>query len=331
MTDWARFEGGEKEWNARLSGLIGANFFQSFAWGEVKRRLEWNVTRLSTKNAAAQVLWRKYSLGTVVAWIPGGPVGEINGWCDSLPLAIRRFSGALSLYVRINALYPEGSDSEGVDSSHQTLSKRGWKIPARRMTSGLSLGYMFGRPEEARVAALTRDWRSNLKRSGKHGLNVFKWNAPEVGLVLSIFRQMENMKGIASQISVDELQAYVDLLADRLIWIRGDDASGRPIAVRVAAVFGDHVWEMLAAATPEARKVSASHAVLWKMLEFCSSIGATTYDLGGIDPVGNKGVFDFKQGVGAQRIEYLGEWEWASNVLIRVAANYAIGRRRGGL
>jgi lipid II:glycine glycyltransferase (peptidoglycan interpeptide bridge formation enzyme) len=40
--------------------------------------------------------------------------------------------------------------------------------------------------------------------------------------------------------------------------------------------------------------------------------GCTLLELGGIDPVKNKGVFDFKQGTGAQEITYLGEWEQAN-------------------
>jgi lipid II:glycine glycyltransferase (peptidoglycan interpeptide bridge formation enzyme) len=48
------------------------------------------------------------------------------------------------------------------------------------------------------------------------------------------------------------------------------------------------------------------------------------YDMGGVDPDGNKGVFDFKRGLGAQPLAYLGEWAWTSSAWVRILANQVL-------
>jgi len=51
------------------------------------------------------------------------------------------------------------------------------------------------------------------------------------------------------------------------------------------------------------------------------------YDLGGIDPHENPGVYKFKRQTGARPIEFLGEWDWATSSWLRWLGNWAIWRR----
>ena len=92
----------------------------------------------------------------------------------------------------------------------------------------------------------------------------------------------------------------------------------------------DRAWDMLAAATVEARKVYASYAALWEMLLEIQRRGARTIDLRGVEPEKNPGVYEFKKGTGATFVEYLGEWDWASNALLRRGADWAVSRQRAG-
>jgi lipid II:glycine glycyltransferase (peptidoglycan interpeptide bridge formation enzyme) len=85
----------------------------------------------------------------------------------------------------------------------------------------------------------------------------------------------------------------------------------------------------MAASGNAARKVYASYATLWGLVNECHARGVRYYDMAGIDPRGNKGVWDFKRGTGAEALEYLGEWECASSELLRVGVNFVL-KRRGG-
>jgi lipid II:glycine glycyltransferase (peptidoglycan interpeptide bridge formation enzyme) len=50
-------------------------------------------------------------------------------------------------------------------------------------------------------------------------------------------------------------------------------------------------------------------------------------ELGGIDPENNKGVFDFKNGTGAQITTYLGEWDQSSPNGLRKLISIILSRR----
>ena len=93
----------------------------------------------------------------------------------------------------------------------------------------------------------------------------------------------------------------------------------------------DHLaqaFDLLAAANPSARKVYASHELLWQLFNDCFEKGILRYDLGGVDPQQNKGVFDFKKGTGAELFTYLGEWEAASPKWVKSIANCMLHLKR---
>ena len=105
------------------------------------------------------------------------------------------------------------------------------------------------------------------------------------------------------------------------VFITSAKSETTPAEIRMAAM------DLLAVAGGEARKVYASHATLWALLNHCSRLGLHNYDLSGVDPVGNKGVFDFKHGTGASLVECLGEWEWTSLPGFRQAVNRLVARK----
>ena len=70
-----------------------------------------------------------------------------------------------------------------------------------------------------------------------------------------------------------------------------------------------------------------SYAVFWMLAETCFQLGIKEFDLSGIDPVNNRGVYDFKKGTGADQIDFQGEWEIASPKILRTIASKLISRR----
>jgi len=89
-------------------------------------------------------------------------------------------------------------------------------------------------------------------------------------------------------------------------------------------VLGEKGWDIFAATIPAGRSEYASHAVFWELTKQCAAHNITWYDMGGVDPVKSRGVYDFKKGTGARDLEYLGEWEYARPSLFAKIANKAI-------
>ena len=197
--------------------------------------------------------------------------------------------------------------------------------------SGLSLLYDPSPPEAARLAACSRNWRHNLRRAGKGGFAVAPWPQPDVDEMRAVYAEMEGYKQLAEQHSAAGLRALYTHLGTQLLTVACRDDTGRLLAFRACAVLGDRAWDMLAATAVAGRRNYASYAAFWALMEECHRRGVRRYDLSGVDPQGNRGVYDFKQGTGAAPLEYLGEWEWAAPALLARPANWMIGRRRGGL
>lgn len=88
---------------------------------------------------------------------------------------------------------------------------------------------------------------------------------------------------------------------------------------------------MLAATNVAGRKLYSSYLTISELLSTCLERGVEEYDLMGIDPHKNPGVYNFKKGTGAEPLEYLGEWEWATSEPLYYIANWAMGKRKGAM
>ena len=187
--------------------------------------------------------------------------------------------------------------------------------------SGQSLIYDTTQAETTRLAAASANWRHNLKRSRKYSLSLKKWLTPDIVQLMSLYRSMEIHKGLEKQVSERELTAILKLVGSAVILYKCENMQGELIAIRACAVWRDQSFDLLAAASISARKSYASHGLLWALFNQCAAIGVSRYDLGGVDPIKNKGVFDFKKGTGAELIKYLGEWEYGSFPFLKCLVN----------
>ena len=324
MVTWEQYSGSAEEWDGHVETLSGG-FYQTYGWGEVRRVAGWQPLRLLARRdglviASASVLVKR-KFGVAVCWVPGAPLG-LSDVIDSKFLAA--LSSVLStrlFYCRISLLRPDLGDEAAF------LSDSGWKRPAVAMSSGLTMSYALAGDEAERLKRTSGNWRHNLKRSRRYGLRFEHWGAPDVDAISALYREMESLKSITEQHSAAELAAIFTHCGDRVIVYRCLDSEGRLLAIRAAGLCGATAMDLLAVAGGEARKVYASYATLWALLDHCSRLGLREYDLSGVDPVGNKGVFDFKHGTGAGLVECLGEWEWASLPGLRRAVNWLLARR----
>jgi lipid II:glycine glycyltransferase (peptidoglycan interpeptide bridge formation enzyme) len=313
------------DWDAMMVGLPACNLYQSQAWSRYRTAMGWRVVRAIGRDAShkivamVQMLVRR-RLGLHVVWIPGGPIGDCRLWPASMIEFLNKRFGPLT-YCRLNAL------SECQPQADEALPRGQWRRPATRLATGLSLKLDLRLTDEERLNAASANWRHNLRRSARYDLTVERWNKPDAAQMAAVYRDMEEYKGLNQQHSEAELRAMIDGLGENLLVLRCLDRDGNLLAFRAGGIFRDQAWDLLAAATRAARKVYASHATLWALLKECEQQGALSYDLGGVDPIRNKGVFDFKRGTGARMVEYLGEWEWANAPLITAAVGLLIRYR----
>jgi len=330
VLSWNIWLGNAGAWDELLLQFPDYHVYQSYGWGEHKSHFGWIPHRLTaTENskpvAMAQVMARRYPLGIALAWVNGGPVGRVEAWGEPFRRAIKEAIGAPRLYCRVNPM--RGQISEDVER----LKSAGWREPNAPILSGRSLSYSPSENETVREGQASRNWRNNSRRSLKYGHVANVWSGPNPDEMLAVYDAMQSYKNLEQQISRPVLISMLEALGKQCIVVRCSDAQGHLLALRGALLLGTKAWDIFAAATPEARKVYASHAAFWELMRQCASRGVKWYDMSGVDPVANKGVYDFKKGTGASEFYYLGEWDWATSSALRRAANYLIKRHAGGM
>ena len=274
--------------------------------------------------AAAQCLFRRGPLGSVVVWVAGGPIGDIESVSPDFVNIVKQQTSARFLYIRIAVMRKTDV------ASSNALAAQGWRQSSAIIGTKSSLVHSLDAEESIRRSRCSTNWKRNLKRSAQNDKSTYIWKSPDAKSISDAYAQMDefkNIKGVSLSRSIDDLQSVINTFGESLILVRSDDQDGAPLAVRGALLFNETAWDFIAVTTPTGRKKYASHAVFWALAEQCFQLGIKQFDLGGIDPVNNRGVYDFKKGTGTTQVDYLGEWETSSPPWFRGIASRLISRK----
>lgn len=303
------------------------SIYQSYAWGIHKSNLGWHVKRFiykadqKTSHAVSQVLVKYFRFGIAVVWIPGGFLGESKCYGPEFHQFLKKELRQNLLYIRVNSL--TSLDLAKLES----FRRLGWRKCQKSLTTGLSLIYNPGDSEDDRASRASGNWRHNWKRSRKKAGPTYRWANVSVEEMTKAYRVMEQNKNLPIQMHGLEIMSILKTFGNNCILVRCDDEDGNLLAFRGALLMGDKGWDFFAVATPQGRKVYASHAAFMELMNVCRAKGVSRYDMSGIDPINNKGVYDFKKGTGAEEIKYLGEWEISNSKIFRVIASKLVSRK----
>ena len=328
--DWTVWNGTSSEWNKTIDHFDDMNVYQTSEWADHKSTSGWSVVRLVCVDdgvsviTAAQCLYRSGPLSTVVVWVPGGPMGDLAKVTPDFVDLLKQHLKTNLIYVRIAVMRPFD------DVTSRQLSSHKWHKSKTTIGTKSSLVHLLDAEESIRLTRCSTNWKRNLKRSTKIQRSPYIWHKPDSESLSSAYQEMNDYKqieGVSLNRSALDLQSAIDVFGEKLILVRIDDADGNALAIRGAICFGDTAWDYIAITTPAGRKNYASYAVFWALAESCFQLGMRQFDLGGIDPINNRGVYDFKKGTGSYQVDYEGEWDSASPRWFRAVASRLISRK----
>ncbi len=329
MTEWVDWSDAEAAttWDAALMKFADYNLYQSFGWGEFKRRRRWDVRRGNlvvdgVQVGMAQCLVREVRVArTKIVWMPGGPAGDLSVGCRIAEAFRRRHRGWL-LYFRTNVL----SDATAEDA--RLLGEAGWRRAAHPLSRPLTFHVDLAAGDAALRHGLSSNWRHNLKRGEQRGGVVCEWD-PGAPLepVHAVYRDTARLKGIDETLGLDDLYAMREVFGDRFRLVAALDDGGEPCAIRGFARVGARAHDLVASVSDSGRKRYSSYPVTWRLLQLAREDGVDLYDMSGADPDGAAGVFNFKKGLGGRAVDMVGEWEWATGRAIRWVADRVLSHR----
>ncbi|MEU0989185.1 peptidoglycan bridge formation glycyltransferase FemA/FemB family protein [Streptomyces sp. NPDC005953] len=354
---------------SRPGAALGAGFLQCPSWAQVKDGwrpllLGWGpAPSAGALTGVALVLLRQFP-GTRrhFAYLPEGPVvdwaePDIDAWLDPL---LRHLRDAGAFAVRIGPAPahrcwdarplkersgPGGHITDVLDCAvdplgtavAERLRARGW----RRCGEGsggdgdAQPRHVFripltGRSREDLWSGLNQEWRRNVRRAQKSGVEVVVGSAadlPEFYRLLCITEKRDGFR-LGRALAYYERQ-YAALNAEepgrmKLYLARHD---GEVLAAHTMVTVGRRVWYQTGASADHRREVRPSNALQWRMLLDAHALGAEVYDMRGVpstlDPADRSyGLLRWKLGTGGQVVETLGEWE----IPLGGTANHALYR-----
>jgi lipid II:glycine glycyltransferase (peptidoglycan interpeptide bridge formation enzyme) len=314
-------------WNEFVGASPACDALQSFEWGELKRKSgNWEPIRLAVEDGgrivgAVSILKQRIPhLNKCIFYAPRGPI------CD--------FSDSAVLTTLLNAV-EERARREGailfkidpsITSDHvetvSTLKSSGFI----EMTDEQGFGGTQPRcvmildissSLDDVLAGCKPKWRYNIRLAEKKGVEV------------------------RSDCTKDDLKRFYDILKetarrDRFL-VRGFDYyehmweelvvpgiaklflaeyEGEAVAGAISFVFGNRCCYTYGASSNNHRNVMPNHLMQWRMIEWAKESGCSWYDFRGVSQKKEtesgdhlSGLNRFKEGFGAQFVEYIGEFD----------------------
>ena len=314
-------------WDQALVRFSDYSPFQTYAWGEYRRGLGWEPCRWMAFNEKGEIIammqgaLRRHVFGIGLAWCEGGPVGDLAACDDSLHKGMLCTTGLKRIYCRFRC------DRERHTEDALRMTAQGWTMSWSPLTTNYSMTLDLTKDEDRLLAACEQNWRRNLRRSKESNLTFREWVDPNADEVLAVYTAMQNLKGLEEQHSLEEIEQLLKTLKQQIVLYRCDEENGELLSLLGCLVLGNKACALFWATNEKGRKLHASYAIFWALLQHCKRIGVASYDLAGIDPAANPGVYRFKRASGAAPVEFLGEWDWASPSWLRRLGNWAIAKR----
>jgi lipid II:glycine glycyltransferase (peptidoglycan interpeptide bridge formation enzyme) len=146
---------------------------------------------------------------------------------------------------------------------------------------------------------LDAKWRNKLTQSEKKGLKVIAGNGIDEYRTFSrMYNQMWERKKFDTTVDVEEFgRLQEDLPETHRMRILICQQDGVPVAGLVASAMGDSAIYLLGATSDDGLNAKGAYLLQWTLIQWLNENGFKSYDLGGIDPEGNPGVYSFKRGM----------------------------------
>ncbi len=305
----------ESQWSDALGTFTDANIYQSWSYGEQRwgrRRMSHLVVKRDGKVVAmAQTaLVQAWSMRLGIAQLRWGPlIRPTNAPVDAD--AARFMAGALHAeYVRRRGLYlrvlaPGWEPSEDAT----TLTSAFAAYATEPFVPGESYRTMIvdlRQSPEAIRARLDQKWRNQLNRAERNALTVSEpVESDAFASFARLYEQMVERKGIAAA-NVRQFERMQETLPkQQKMKILICSENGAPVAGLVASAIGQTGIYLLGATNQQGMKSKGAYLLQWRMMMWLKQVGAEFYDLGGINPDANPGVYHFKQGMGGEDVRYV--------------------------
>jgi lipid II:glycine glycyltransferase (peptidoglycan interpeptide bridge formation enzyme) len=329
--------GQKEDWNRFVAGNKYGDLLQAWEWGQLKcAGGDWSPLCLAaldpSGNIEAGILILKRNLPGIGCfyYAPRGPV--VSDWDSPEPLkalieSIRqRAKSDGAAFLKIDPAVP--SEREGAAHLLDSLGfvnppgvdPQGFGGTQPRCVMVLPIA---GKDDETLLSEFKAQCRRNIRKSIKFGVEVIvdttKEHVAPFYELLKITAERDGFKVRA--------QSYYETMWDKLVEpgkakLFLTQFDGQYLSGALCFVLGDKCWYVYGASSNDYRDKMPNYAMQWAMIHWAREQGCAIYDFRGVSPRRRQegeqtedlekedhlqGLNRFKEGFGAEYVEYLGE------------------------
>ena len=178
---------------------------------------------------------------------------------------------------------------------------------------------------------LDKKWRNQLSAAERNNLQIVRGQVGSGDLYQTfclMYDQMQQRKTFETTVDVHEFgRIQQDLPESQRMQVLICQDQGRPVAGFVGSAMGDTGIYLLGATSDAGLKSKGGYLLQWTFIQWLKENGFKWYDLGGIDPEKNPGVYHFKRGLSGSDVTQISPMFASRSVLSSTIAKAALAMR----
>jgi lipid II:glycine glycyltransferase (peptidoglycan interpeptide bridge formation enzyme) len=298
------------EWSRMLELFEDASLYQTWSYGAVRWSRK-NLSHLVLKRNGEVVgmaqlrIVRPTRFNFGMAYLRWGPLCHRRGRELDAEAALCVARALREEYVGKRRLLLQILPNAFVGSPRAALLQSAFSGFAQEPPTSANVYRTFVLDLKPSIGELRRNldakWRNKLTQSEKKGLRVVVGNGTdEYRTFCRMYNEMRQRKAFETTVDVEEFGRLQEELPEphrmRIVICEQDSI---PVAGIVVSAMGDSAIYLLGATSDNGLNAKGAYLLQWTMIQWLKENGIKWYDLGGIDPEGNPGVYSFKRGFSA--------------------------------
>lgn len=302
-------------WTETLDQFADANLYQTWAYGETRwgrRAMSHLILRRGAEIVAmAQLrIAPQWPLKCGVALLRWGPVVQRKDR-ELDPGVIHAMAQALQAeYIAKRRLFLRILPGAFADTPRDQLFTRSFDgfaaHPFAKGETYRTLLLDLAPPLEVLRKNLDQKWRNQLNRAEKNNLQIKAGSGVDhFQAFAQIYSEMISRKKFSPSSDLTEYVRMQEQLADRhQLRVFICEENGAPVSGAIATAMGDTGIYLFGATSDAGMKAKGAYLLQWSIVRWLKESGKRYYNLGGINPETNPGVYHFKSGLSGQDVLY---------------------------
>jgi peptidoglycan pentaglycine glycine transferase (the first glycine) len=324
------------EWDRFVASHPKGHVLQTSAWGELKSCYGWRAERLVLRDgerllAGAQILYRPLALGLQLAYVPKGPVADLDDrtLCQALFEALhQRCRSRHAIMVKIEPdLYLDDASKEIAGGRSLPWADYGFRPGTQTIQPRRTVLLDLTQGEELLLKRMKSKTRYNIRLASRKGVRVRAGGGEDIHAFTQLMAETGERNDFGVHTPDYYERAYALLTGAGMARLFVATYEDQPIAGVMAFVCGQKAWYMYGASGHEHRERMPNYALQWAAIRWTKAQGCRTYDLYGIPDEDEEtleahfterhdglwGVYRFKRGFGGQIVRSVGAYDAVCN------------------